>query len=94
MPARLAGEALVDALVVGSAEFAGPFEETGWNLAGTVVPITYGPWSLWLVAAGAALLIGEGGVSPAVRRAAAERIRETGNNADSPPSQSRIKQLD
>jgi len=33
-------------LVVGFAEFAGPFEETGWSLAGMVVPIANGLWSL------------------------------------------------
>jgi hypothetical protein len=52
------GVALGLALVVGAAEFAGPFEETGWSLAGTLVPIAYGLWSLWLVAAGVKLLIG------------------------------------
>jgi uncharacterized protein DUF4386 len=46
------------ALVVGSAEFSGPFEETGWNLAGKIVPIAYGLWSLWLMVAGVMLLIG------------------------------------
>jgi hypothetical protein len=40
------------ALIVGSIEFAGPFEETGWRLAGMLVPIAYIVWSLWLVAAG------------------------------------------
>ena len=44
------------ALVIGSFEFAGPFEETGWRLAGTLVPIAYIAWSLWLVTAGVALL--------------------------------------
>jgi hypothetical protein len=52
------GVALGLALVVGAAEFAGPFEDSGWGLAGKLVPIAYGLWSLWLVAAGATLLIG------------------------------------
>jgi hypothetical protein len=45
------------ALIVGSIEFAGPFEETGWRLAGMLVPIAYIVWSLWLVAAGITLLL-------------------------------------
>jgi hypothetical protein len=46
------------ALIVGSIEFAGPFEETGWRLAGTLVPIAYIVWSLWLVVAGVMLVLG------------------------------------
>ena len=46
------------ALIVGSVEFAGPHEETGWTLAGMLVPIAYILWSLWLVAAGVTLLLG------------------------------------
>ena len=43
-------------LVLGSFEFVGRFEENGWKLAGTVVPVAYTAWSLWLIAAGAVLL--------------------------------------
>jgi len=43
-------------LMVGSAEFLGPNEEKGWNLAGKAVPALYILWSLWLAAAGVALL--------------------------------------
>ena len=43
-------------LVVGSLEFVGRFEENGWKLAGTIVPIAYTVWSLWLVATGIVLL--------------------------------------
>jgi hypothetical protein len=32
-------------LVAGSLEFVGPFEEQGWKLAGTIVPIAYTAWS-------------------------------------------------
>ena len=45
-------------LVVGSFEFVGPFEETGWGFAGMLVPIAYIAWSLWLVAAGVKLVLG------------------------------------
>jgi Domain of unknown function (DUF4386) len=45
------------ALVVGSLEFVGRFEEKGWKLAGTIVPIAYTAWSLWLVISGVVLLI-------------------------------------
>ena len=44
-------------LVVGSLEFVGRFEEKGWKLAGTIVPIAYIAWSLWLVISGLVLLI-------------------------------------
>jgi hypothetical protein len=45
-------------LVVGSFEFVGAFEENGWKLAGTIVPIAYTAWSLWLVVTGVVLLAG------------------------------------
>ena len=47
-------------LVVGSLEFVGRFEEKGWKLAGTIVPIAYTAWSLWLIGAGLVLLFGSG----------------------------------
>ena len=46
------------ALLIGTLEFVGPNEERGWPLAGTIVPIAYIAWSLWLVGLGVALLIG------------------------------------
>jgi Domain of unknown function (DUF4386) len=46
------------ALLIGMLEFVGPNEERGWRLAGTIVPIAYIAWSLWLVALGIALLLG------------------------------------
>ncbi len=45
------------ALVVGSLEFVGRNEPAGWKLAGTIVPIAYIAWSLWLVAMGVLVLI-------------------------------------
>ena len=45
------------ALIVGSAEFAGPNERDGWRLAGIVVPIAYVAWSIWLIALGVSLLV-------------------------------------
>jgi hypothetical protein len=45
-------------LVLGSLEFVGSFEEEGWKLAGTIVPIAYIAWSLWLILAGLVLLLG------------------------------------
>ena len=45
------------ALLVGTLEFVGPNEKDGWPLAGTIVPIAYIAWSLWLVALGIALLV-------------------------------------
>ncbi len=46
------------ALLIGTLEFVGPNEERGWPFAGTVVPMAYIAWSLWLIALGIALLIG------------------------------------
>lgn len=46
------------ALLIGTLEFVGPNEERGWPLAGTIVPIAYISWSLWLVGLGIALLLG------------------------------------
>lgn len=43
--------------VICSFEFVGSFESKGWKLAGTLVPITYIAWSLWLMATGIALLV-------------------------------------
>jgi hypothetical protein len=51
------GIAIGLALVVGSLEFVGRFEEKGWKLAGTIIPIAYTAWSLWLVISGVVLLI-------------------------------------
>jgi uncharacterized protein DUF4386 len=45
------------ALLIGTLEFVGPNERDGWPLAGTIVPIAYIAWSLWLVALGALLLL-------------------------------------
>ena len=42
---------------VGSMEFVGSNETEGWKLAGTLVPITYIGWSLWLLVMGIALLV-------------------------------------
>ena len=45
-------------LVLGSLELVGPFEATGWPVAGMLVPIAYIAWSLWLIATGLVLLAG------------------------------------
>jgi len=46
------------ALLIGTLEFVGPNEERGWPLAGTIVPIAYSAWSLWIVGLGVAFLVG------------------------------------
>jgi hypothetical protein len=43
--------------VLGSLEFVGPFEPGGWKPAGTLVPLAYIGWSLWLLALGIGLLV-------------------------------------
>ena len=45
------------ALLIGTLEFVGPNERDGWPLAGTIVPIAYMAWSLWLIALGVFLLL-------------------------------------
>jgi hypothetical protein len=44
-------------LIVASAEFLGPNEPEGWRPAGTMIPILYVLWSVWLLALGIALLV-------------------------------------
>ena len=45
------------ALLIGTLEFVGPNEQDGWPLAGTIVPIAYIAWSVWLIALGLLLLV-------------------------------------
>jgi hypothetical protein len=45
------------AMLVGTLEFVGPNEEHGWSVAGTIVPIAYIAWSIWLIALGVAFLL-------------------------------------
>src|SRR5919109_4857152 len=51
------GLLLAPLFVLDSLEFVGPFEPRGWKLAGTLVPIAYIGWSIWLLALGIGLLI-------------------------------------
>lgn len=44
------------ALLVGTLEFVGPNERDGWALAGTIVPVAYIAWSIWLIVLGLMLL--------------------------------------
>ena len=53
----LIGFAIGIALLVGTLEFVGPNEEHGWALAGTIVPIAYIAWSIWLIALGVAFIL-------------------------------------
>lgn len=46
------------ALLIGSLEFVGPNEKSGWALAATIVPIAYVAWSVWLIGIGIGLLLG------------------------------------
>jgi hypothetical protein len=45
------------ALLLGSLEFVGANEKAGWKLAGTIVPIAYVAWSIWLIAIGTGLIL-------------------------------------
>jgi hypothetical protein len=51
------GLVLAPLLVLGSLAFVGGFEPRGWKLAGTVVPVAYIGWSVWLLALGIGLLV-------------------------------------
>lgn len=45
------------AVLIGTLEFVGPNEPEGWHLAGTIVPVAYIAWSLWLIVLGVFLII-------------------------------------
>ena len=45
------------ALLLGCLEFVGPNERAGWSVAGTIVPIAYMAWSLWLIALGIGVIL-------------------------------------
>jgi hypothetical protein len=53
----LVGIPIGGALLLGALEFVGPNEERGWPLAGTIVPIAYLAWSVWLIALGVGLVL-------------------------------------
>jgi len=53
----IVGVVLGIALLIGTLEFVGPNERDGWALAGTIVPIAYIAWSIWLIALGVFLLV-------------------------------------
>jgi hypothetical protein len=53
----IVGLVLAPLFLLGSLEFVGPFEPRGWKLAGTLVPVAYIGWSVWLLALGIGLLI-------------------------------------
>jgi hypothetical protein len=53
----IVGAAIGVALLIGTLEFVGPNERDGWKLAGTIVPIAYIAWSVWLIALGVFLLL-------------------------------------
>jgi hypothetical protein len=53
----IVGAVIGVALLVGTLEFVGPNERDGWKIAGTIVPIAYVAWSVWLIALGVFLLI-------------------------------------
>lgn len=52
----IAGVLIGIALLLGTLEFVGPNERDGWALAGTIVPIAYIAWSIWLIVLGLLLL--------------------------------------
>jgi len=52
----VAGVLVGVALLIGSLEFVGPNERDGWALAGTIVPIAYIAWSIWLIVLGLLVL--------------------------------------
>jgi Domain of unknown function (DUF4386) len=51
------GPILAPLFLIGAIEFVGPFELRGWKFAGSLVPIAYIGWSLWLLATGILFLI-------------------------------------
>ena len=57
MGAAIAGLVIGVALLIGTLEFVGPNERDGWPLAGTIVPVAYIAWSIWLIVLGLLLLV-------------------------------------
>ena len=53
----IAGLLLAPLFVLGSLEFVGPLKPRGWKPAGTLMPLAYIGWSLWLLALGIGLLV-------------------------------------
>jgi len=53
----IAGLVLAPLFLLGSLEFVGSFEPRGWKLAGTLVPLAYIGWSVWLLTLGIGLLL-------------------------------------
>ena len=53
----VAGVVIATMLLLGSVEFLGPFERSGWVVAGHLVSIGYKIWAVWLVAIGIVLLV-------------------------------------
>ena len=53
----LIGIPIAVAMLIGMLEFVGPNEERGWALAGTIVPIAYIAWSIWLIGLGIGLVV-------------------------------------
>lgn len=51
------GLVLAPLFLLGSMVFVGSNEARGWKVAGTLVPVAYIGWSLWLLAIGIALII-------------------------------------
>lgn len=45
------------ALLIGTLEFVGANEPEGWKRAGTIVPIAYIAWSVWLIGIGIGLIL-------------------------------------
>jgi hypothetical protein len=46
------------AVALGTFEFAGSHEPDGWELIGSIVPVAYIAWSIWLLAVGVCLVLG------------------------------------
>jgi len=51
------GLVLAPLFLLGSLEFVGPFEPRGWKLAGSLAPLAYIGWSVWLLVLGIGLLL-------------------------------------
>jgi hypothetical protein len=51
------GLVLAPLFVLGSLEFVGAFERDGWRFAGSLVPLAYIGWSIWLLVLAVGLLI-------------------------------------
>jgi hypothetical protein len=78
----IVGLILAPLFLLGSLEFVGGFEARGWKLAGSLVPLAYTGWSIWLLALGIGFLQTIWATNSSKRELAPARRRATSGSGD------------